>query len=175
MASYEFEGKIPKIGKETYIAETAEVIGDVIIGERCYIGPGAKIKGDYGSVKIGNETSVQENCIIHARPDEICIAGNNVTVGHGAILHNCTIKDFAVVGMGAIVSDWAVVEENAVVAEGCVVKQRQIITAGKVAAGIPAKIIGERDEAHENEWAKFKTVYVELARRYRKGLKKISN
>jgi len=169
MALYKFESKVPKIGKETYVAETADVIGDVVIGNKCYIGPGARIKGDYGSIRIGNETAIQENCILHARPDETCSVGKQANIGHGAILHNCTIKDGAIIGMGAIVSDWAVVDKNAIVAEGCVVKQHQVIPAGKIAVGVPAKIIGNRDK----QWAQFKGIYVELAKRYLKGLKKI--
>ena len=169
MSLYKFEGKVPKIGKQTYVAETADVIGDVIIGDKCYIGPGARIKGDYGSIRIGNETAVQENCILHARPDETCSVGNQANIGHGAILHNCTIKDGAVIGMGAIVSDWAVVEENTIVAEGCVVKQHQVIPAGKIAVGIPAKVVGDRDK----QFTQFKGIYVKLAKRYQKGLKKI--
>jgi carbonic anhydrase/acetyltransferase-like protein (isoleucine patch superfamily) len=173
MALYEFEGKVPKIGKETYIAETTDVIGDVVIGNNCYIGPGARIKGDYGSIRIGNETSVQENCIIHVRPNEICHVGNQVTVGHGAILHNCTVQDGAIIGMGAIVSDWAIVEKNALVAEGAVVCQSQRIPEGNVAIGVPAKINGLVSERVKSEWHMYKTVYVDLARRYRQGLKRI--
>lgn len=169
MALYEFEGKSPKIGEGTYVAETADVIGDVVIGNKCYIGPGARIKGDYGSIKIGNETAIQENCILHARPDEKCSVGNQANIGHGAILHNCTIKDGAIVGMGAIVSDWAVVKKNAIIAEGCVVKQNQVIPAGKIAVGIPAKIIGKRNK----QWSQFKGIYAGLAKRYLKSLKKI--
>jgi len=173
MALYEFEGKTPKIGKETYVAETADVIGDVVIGARCYIGPGARIKGDYGSIRIGDETSVQENCIMHARPNEVCQIGHKVTVGHGAILHNCTIHDGVIIGMGSIVSDWAIVEKNALVAEGAVVRQSQRIPEGNVAVGIPAKITGLVSERVKSEWAMYKTVYVDLARRYRQGLKRI--
>ena len=173
MSLYKFEGKVPKIGKQTYVAETADVIGDVIIGDKCYIGPGARIKGDYGSVSIGNETSVQENCIIHARPNEICQIRNQVTVGHGAILHNCTVHDGAIIGMGAIVSDWAIVEKNALVAEGAVVRQSQRIPEGNVAVGVPAKVTGLLSERVKSEWSMYKTVYVDLARRYRQGLKRI--
>ena len=169
MVLYEFEGKVPKIGKETYVAETADVIGDVVIGNKCYIGPGARIKGDYGKIRIGNETAIQENCILHARPDENCSIGNQANIGHGAILHNCTIKDGALIGMGSIVSDWAVVGENAIVAEGCVVKQNQVIPAGKIAVGVPAKIIGKRDK----QFSEFKGIYVKLAKRYLKGLKRV--
>lgn len=173
MAIYEFEGKIPKIGKGIYISKSAEIIGEVEIGEECYISPGAKIKGDYGKIKIGNRTSIQENCILHARPNDICTVGNYVNVGHGSILHNCTVKDYAVIGMGAIISDYAIVGEWCAIGEGCVVKQSQIIEDGKIAVGIPARIVGEVSEEYKKEWLAFKNLYVDLARRYSVGLKKI--
>jgi carbonic anhydrase/acetyltransferase-like protein (isoleucine patch superfamily) len=172
MSLYEFEGKRPAIGDGTYVSETADVIGDVVIGARCYIGPGAKIKGDYGSVRIGDETSVQENCVVHARPDDRCTVGKRVNVGHGAILHNCTIHDFAVIGMGAIVSDFAVVGEWCAIGEGCVVKSGQEISPGKVAVGVPAKITGDVTAEYKELWGKYKLLYVGLAQRY-KNLKKI--
>ena len=103
------DDRIPTVGNDTHAFETAVIIGKVTIGEKCYIGPGAAIKGDYGEIIIGNRNSIQENVVIHARPGEKTIVGNDVTVGHGAILHNCTIEDSAVIGMGAIVSDYAIV------------------------------------------------------------------
>ncbi len=173
MALYEFEDKKPVIGKETYVCETADIIGDVVIGQRCYIGPGARIKGDYGSIRIGDETSIQENCVLHARPDETCTIGNRANIGHGAILHNCTIKDDVLVGMGAIVSDWAIVGANAVLGEGSVVTQNQNIPANKTAVGVPAKVIGDSNPS-QRERTKYKGVYVELARRYQKSLRRLT-
>lgn len=174
MTVYEFEGKLPKIGSGTYVSESAEVIGEVKIGKRCFIAPGAKIKGDYGKIRIGDETSVQENCIIHARPNEACTIGDRVTVGHGAILHNCRIGNSAVIGMGAIVSDWAELGEWSVVGEGAVVKQSQKIPANHIAVGVPAKLIGEVTEEFKAQWNKFKDIYAELAeKRYPQGLKKM--
>lgn len=173
MAIYAFEDKSPKIGKGTYVSETADVIGEVEVGEGCYIGPGAKIKGDYGRIKIGNKTSVQENCILHARPNDICTVGNYVNVGHGSILHNCTVKDYVVIGMGAIISDYAIVGEWCAIGEGCVVKNSQIIEDGKIAVGIPAKVIGNVSEEYKKEWLNFKNLYVALAKRYAVGLKRV--
>lgn len=173
MAIYEFEGKIPRIGQETYVSESADVIGNVTIGEECYIGPGAKIKGDYGTVRIGSRTNIQENCVLHARPDEILSVGNEVTVGHGSILHNCTVKNFAVIGMGAIISDYAEIGEWCAVGEGAVVKQNDKIPDGKVVVGIPAKVIGEVTKEWKELWGSYKKIYVELAKRYIKSLKKI--
>jgi len=173
MAYYEFEGRRPEIGEGTYVCETADIIGTVRIGAGCYIGPGARIKGDYGSIFIGDETSVQENCILHARPGDRCMVGNHCTVGHGAILHNCTIEDEVVVGMGAIVSDWAVIREGAIVAEGAVVRQSDEIPPDKIAAGVPAKVIGDVTKQGRRSQLLARKVYPELARRYLKGLKKL--
>jgi carbonic anhydrase/acetyltransferase-like protein (isoleucine patch superfamily) len=170
---YKFEDKKPKIGKGTYVSQSAEVIGDVTIGEQCYVGPGAKLRGDYGKIKIGNKTSVEENCVVHARPNEICRVGNMVTVGHGSILHNCTVKDYAVIGMGAIVSDYAVVGVWSVVGEGCVVKNNQVIENQKVVVGVPAKAVGDVSEEYKTLWTNFKEIYVRLAEKYPKKLKAI--
>jgi len=174
MAVYEFEGKRPVIGTGSWIADEADIIGDVRIGERCYIGPGARIKGDYGTIIIGDDTSIQENCVLHARPGETTTIGGMVTVGHGAIIHGGTLHDNCVIGMGAIVSDWGVVGEWGVVAEGCVIRSRQEIPPGAIAAGVPAKIIGEVDEEYKAKWLEFKNIYSTLAsERYPRGLKRI--
>ncbi len=166
MVLYRFDGKEPKIGEGTYVSQSAEVIGNITIGEQCYIGPGAKIRGDYGNIQIGNKTSIEENCVLHARPDETCKVGNMVTVGHGSILHNCTIKDYAVIGMGAIVSDYAVVGVWSVVGEGCVVKNKQAIANRKIVVGIPAKVVGEVSKDYRKLWTSYKNLYAELALRY---------
>jgi len=173
MVLYRFDGKEPSIGKETYVSRSAEVIGNVIIGERCYIGPGAKIRGDYGSIRIGNRTSIEENCVLHARPGETCKVGDMVTVGHGSILHNCTVNDYAVIGMGAIVSDYAVVGVWAVVGEGCVVKNRQVVEDQKIVVGVPAKIVGAVSEEYRKLWTSYKNLYAELALKYQKTLERM--
>jgi carbonic anhydrase/acetyltransferase-like protein (isoleucine patch superfamily) len=165
---------VPRIGEGTYVSESAEIVGDVEIGEECYVGPGAKIKGDYGSVRIGSRTSVQENCVIHARPGEICTVGDLVNVGHGSILHTCTVKDHAVLGMGCIVSDYAIVGEWAAIGEGCVVKSRQLIADKEIAVGVPAKVIGKITEEYQQTWRGFKDEYVKLARRYQRDLERIA-
>ncbi len=173
MAVYEFEGRVPVIGKTSYVSSSASVIGKVTIGEECYIAPGAVVKGDYGEIRIGDGCSVQDNVIIHARPDELTVIGNNVTLGHGCIVHNATIKDEAVIGMGAIVSDYAVVGRWCIVGEGAVVRARFEIPDEKIVVGIPAKEIGDVQEKHKEELSRFKTIYRDLARRYPTGLKKI--
>jgi phenylacetic acid degradation protein len=175
MGVYEFENRIPVLGKNTYVSHTASVIGKVTIGDECYIAPGAVVKGDYGEIQIGNGTSVQDNVIIHARPGEKTFIGNNVTLGHGCIIHNATVLDEAVVGMGAIVSDYAIVGEWAIVGEGAVVRARFEIPERKIAVGVPAKVIGDVQNHHKEELSRFKAIYRDLAKRYPKGLKKLSD
>ncbi|MDO9538208.1 MAG: gamma carbonic anhydrase family protein [Thermoplasmata archaeon] len=174
MAIYEFEGKRPVIGNGGFVYPEATIIGDVTIGEECYIGAGAVIRGDYGTVIIGNRTAIEENCVLHARPGEILKIGNDVTVGHAAILHNCTLDDFCIIGMGSIVSDYARVGEWAVVGEGAVVKNKTIIEPGQIVVGIPAKPVAQVNEDYKKQWTHFKSIYVDLARtRLVSGLKKI--
>ncbi len=173
MAVFELEDRIPKIGEDTYIAESAEVIGGVIIGKNCYIGPGAKIRGDYGTIEIGDFSIIEDNCVLHARPDEKCVIGQHVTIGHGAIIHNASIHDWAMIGMGAIVSDYAVVGEWSVIGEGCVVRNKQEIPDGKVAVGVPAKVIADVKDDYKELWTRYKGLYAELAKRNIKGLKRL--
>jgi carbonic anhydrase/acetyltransferase-like protein (isoleucine patch superfamily) len=155
------------------VSHTASIIGKVTIGEECYIAPGASVKGDYGEIRVGDGTSIQDNVIIHARPGELTIIGSNVTLGHGCIVHNATIEDDVVIGMGAIVSDYAKIGRWAVVGEGAVVKMRSEIPAAKIAVGVPAKVIGDVKDVHREELSRFKEVYRDLARRYPSGLKKL--
>jgi carbonic anhydrase/acetyltransferase-like protein (isoleucine patch superfamily) len=171
MAVFCFEEYTPQIGKGTYVHPSADVFGNVEIGQQCWIGPGARLRGDYGRIVIGDFTSVEDNVVIHARPGEQTTIGNWVTVGHGAIIHNVAlIEDYAVIGMGSIVSDWAKVGRWAVVAEGAVVRQRMEIPAEHIAVGVPAKLLEKTvDENYRAEWTRFKEIYVDLTRRYPRG------
>ena len=165
-----FEGKVPDIGDGTYIHPSADVFGDIKLGSHCWVGPGARIRGDYGRIRIGNNTAIEDNVVIHARPDEQTTIGAWVTLGHGCIVHNATIHDWAVIGMGAIVSDWATVGRWSVVGEGAVIKQRQVVPEGQVAVGVPARVLEKKtDAAYREEWTRFKETYVDLARRYPSG------
>jgi carbonic anhydrase/acetyltransferase-like protein (isoleucine patch superfamily) len=166
-----FEGKTPKIGSGTYVHPSADVLGDVTIGEGCWIGPGARIRGDYGTIVIGDHCSIEDNCVIHVRPGERTTIGDWVTVGHGAVIHNVErIHDYVIIGMGAVVSDWAVVGEWGVVGEGAVVRQGQTVPAEHIAVGVPARILEKTVNGdYKTEWMHFKETYVDLARRYSEG------
>ena len=169
MPIYAFEDRRPAIAESTYVSPSAQVIGDVRIGERCYIGHGAILRGDYGTIVIGDETAVEEGVIIHARPDDRTTIGNRVTIGHGAMVHNAELLDGAVIGMRAVVSDFSRVGEGAIVGEMCLVKNSQEIPARKVAVGVPAKIVGDVEERHFMMTQVAKQLYVDLARRYGAG------
>jgi carbonic anhydrase/acetyltransferase-like protein (isoleucine patch superfamily) len=171
---YSFDGKSPVIGRETYVSETAILVGDIVIGDNCYIGHGAILRGDYGSIRIGNGTAVEEGVVIHAPPDEICNIGNRVTIGHGAVIHCAAIADNATIGMGAILSIRSEIGENTIVAEGTVVKMSQQIPAGVLAAGNPARVKGDLSSDSSKFWEWGKQLYIDLAKKYLKiGMKKI--
>jgi len=161
---------VPRIGRGTWIHPSADILGAVTIGENCWIGPGARLRGDYGRIVIGDQTSVEDNCVIHARPDEQTTIGDWVTLGHGCIVHNATVGDWAVLGMGCIVSDWARLGVWAVIGEGAVVRQRGEVPDGRIAVGVPARLLDKQvGDDYKAEWTRFKELYVSLARRYPQG------
>jgi carbonic anhydrase/acetyltransferase-like protein (isoleucine patch superfamily) len=163
---YRFDGKEPVVGDDTYVSETAIVIGDVRIGSRCYVGHGAILRGDYGTIVIGDESAVEEGVIIHAPPEDLCTIGEGVVIGHGAVVHAKSIGDSAGVGMGAILSIRSEIQKGAVVAEGAVVKQGQVIQESIVAAGNPARKIKDMTEKDIEFWKRSRQIYVALAAKY---------
>ena len=124
---YKFDGKQPIIGKNSYVAPSALVIGDVVVGDNCYIGHGAILRGDYGRIEIASGTAVEEAVVIHAHPKGVQNIGLRVTIGHGAICHGRQIGDGAVIGMGAILSINSAVGAGSIIAEGGVVKANAVI------------------------------------------------
>lgn len=172
---YAFDGREPEIGKDVYVSDHAVVIGDVKIGDECYVGPGAILRGDYGRIEIGAGTAIEENVVIHAPPQRVCQIGKKVTLGHGAIIHASSIGDLAVVGMGAVLSLRVKVGERTIIAEGAVVKMNQKVSASVVVAGNPAKVIRNVTPEDEERWKKGKQLYIDLAKKYLKiGLQPIN-
>lgn len=140
-------GIAPEIPDDCYIAENATIIGDVSMGNQCSIWFNAVIRGDVHYIKMGNKVNVQDGAIIHATyktsPTNI---GNNVSIGHNAIVHGCTIHDNVLIGMGSIVMDNCVVESNSIIAAGAVVTKNTKVESGSIYAGIPAKKIKDISE-----------------------------
>jgi len=133
-------GKSPVFGDDCFIAENATIVGDVEIGNQCSIWFNAVIRGDVHYIKMGDKVNIQDGAVIHCTyqkyPTNI---GNNVSIGHNALVHGCTIHDNVLIGMGAIVMDNCVVKSNSIIAAGAVVTQNTIVEAGSIYAGIPAK------------------------------------
>jgi len=132
--------KHPQIPEDCYIADNATIVGEVTMGNQCSIWFNAVIRGDVHYIKIGNKVNVQDGAIIHATyqtsPTNI---GNNVSIGHNAIVHGCTIYDNVLVGMGSIIMDDCIVESNSIIAAGAVVTKNTRVEAGSIYAGVPAK------------------------------------
>lgn len=136
------KGVDPKWGAHCFLADNCTIVGDVQIGDRCSIWFNAVIRGDVNSIRIGNETNIQDGAVIHATYLKAATEiGNRVSVGHNALVHGCTLQDHVLVGMGAIVMDHAVVESYCIIAAGAVVLENTICESGYLYAGIPAKKI----------------------------------
>lgn len=132
--------KHPQFGKKCFVAPNATIVGDVVMGDECSVWFNAVIRGDVHYIRMGNKVNVQDGAVIHCtyqkNPTEI---GNNVSIGHNALVHGCTLHDNVLVGMGAIVMDRCVVHSNSIIAAGAVVLEGTIVEAGAIYAGVPAK------------------------------------
>ncbi|GAB6078797.1 gamma carbonic anhydrase family protein [Hydrogenobaculum acidophilum] len=137
-----YKNVYPKIGKGVYIAENAFVIGDVELEEDVSVWFGSVIRGDVNYIRIGKRTNIQDNSVIHVTHDtHPTIIGHDVTIGHGAIIHGCTIKDFVLVGMGATIMDGSVIEDFVLVGARALITPNKHIPSGVLVAGAPAKIV----------------------------------
>ena len=133
-------GKYPQIPEDCFVAENATIVGEVTMGNQCSVWFNAVIRGDVHYIKMGNKVNVQDGAVIHATYQKSpTTIGNNVSIGHNAIVHGCTIKDNVLIGMGSIVMDDCVIESNSIVAAGAVVTKNTIVESGSIYAGVPAK------------------------------------
>lgn len=133
-------GKHPQIPKDCYVAENATIVGDVQMGKECSVWFNAVIRGDVHYIKMGDKVNVQDGAVIHATYQKSpTTIGNNVSIGHNALVHGCTIHDNVLVGMGSIIMDDCIVESNSIIAAGAVVTKNTHIESGSIYAGIPAK------------------------------------
>ena len=158
-------GVSPQIPADCFIAENATIVGDVVLGAACSIWFNAVIRGDVHFIKIGNKVNIQDGAVIHATyktaPTTI---GNNVSIGHNAIVHGCTIKDDVLIGMGSIVMDNCVIESHSIIAAGAVVTKNTHVEAGSIYAGVPAKKVKSiSPELISNEIDRIANNYVQYA------------
>lgn len=173
MAIYAYGDRISSIDPSAYIFPSADVIGKVTIGAKVFVGAGAILRGDYGEIIVGDGSAIEENVTVHARVGSVCTIGDNVTVGHAAMLHTCTIHEGAVIGMKSVISDYADVGEGAIVAEGAVVKSKTKVEPFTVVAGVPAKEIGPVNENQTAFWKEAKKIYQALAGDYPNKLRRL--
>ena len=155
------KGIEPKFGNNTFIAENATVVGDVVTGDDCSIWFQAVVRGDVHYIRMGNKVNVQDGAILHCTYQKAPLnIGNNVSIGHRAIVHGCTVHDNVLIGMGAIIMDHAVIGENSIIAAGAIVLEKTIVEPGSIYAGVPAKRVKEVDRE------KFKDLIERISNNY---------
>lgn len=148
----EVRGFTPEIGENTYLAENATVIGDVIIGKDCSIWFNAVLRGDVNSIRIGNRVNIQDGSVLHTLYQKSVVEiGDDVSVGHNVVIHGAKIENGALIGMGAIVLDHAVIGEGAIIAAGSVVLSGTKVEPGSIYAGVPAKFVKKVDSDQAKE------------------------
>ncbi|MEO6132083.1 MAG: gamma carbonic anhydrase family protein [Saprospiraceae bacterium] len=136
----------PQFGQDCFLADTAVVVGDVIMGDQCSVWWGAVVRGDVNSIRIGDRVNIQDGAIIHTTFEKsVAIIGNDVSIGHNAIVHGCIVEDEVLIGMGSIIMDNAVVQKHVIVAAGAVVLENSILESGWIYGGTPAKKLKELD------------------------------
>lgn len=148
----EVRGFTPEIGKNTYLADNATIIGDVVIGEDCSIWFNAVLRGDVNSIRIGNRVNIQDGSVLHTLYQKSTVEiGDDVSVGHNVVIHGAKIENGALIGMGAIVLDHAVIGEGAIIAAGSVVLSGTQVEPGSIYAGVPAKFVKKVDPDQAKE------------------------
>lgn len=143
---YELDGVVPVVDPTAYVHPSAVLIGEVVVGAGCYVGPTAVLRGDFGPIEVRAGANIQDGCILHAFPGIGTVVEEDGHVGHGAVLHSCVVQRNALVGMNAVVNDNAVVGESAIVAAMAFVKAESVIPPRTLAAGTPARVLRELSE-----------------------------
>lgn len=165
---YSFDRKQPRISNDAFVSDSADIIGDVIIDDHCYIGPQVVIRGDGECIHICEGAAVEDGVVIHTDADMPLRIGKRATLGHGAVVHG-TVDDYAIVGMNAVVSIGAQIGEWAIVGEGSVVKMNQVVEPRTVVVGAPAQEVRTVLKRDIDYWVDGKQYYVDLARACQSG------
>ena len=160
------EGKFPVIHKSCFVAETADIIGNVQVEEDANIWYNAVIRGDEGPLHIGARTNIQDLVMVHCNSEESCTIGDDVTIGHRAIVHGCTIHNRVLIGMGAIILDGAIIEEDVIIGAGALVASNKRIPSKSLVVGVPGKIIRTLTDSEIAGIKASADEYVELSKKY---------
>lgn len=167
MPIYAYAGYTPVVDPTAFVHPTATLIGDAVVGPRCYVGPGASMRGDFGRVELRAGANLQDNCVMHTFPGRVALVEENGHVGHGAVLHGCHVGSGALIGIGAVIMDNVVIGEHALVAAMSFVKEGTQVPPRVLVAGVPARVVRELT-ATEIAWKSNGTrLYQELAQRSR--------
>lgn len=164
-------GKTPGIEPSAFVASTAAVIGDVVIGARSSIWFGAVARGDENAIRIGVRTNVQDACVLHVDGQHALQVGDDVTVGHRAMLHGCTIRDRVLIGMGATVMNGATIGEDSIVGAGALVTEGMAVPPRSLVLGVPARVKRELTEEERERLRASAEHYVRMAETYRKAVR----
>ena len=158
----EVNGKSPQWGENCHFAENATIVGDVVMGNQCSVWFNAVVRGDVNYIKMGNKVNIQDGAVIHCTYLKAATEiGNNVSIGHNALVHGCTVHDNVLIGMGAIVMDGVIIESNSLIAAGAVVLEGTRVASGSVMAGVPAVKVKEvSPELFEGEISRIADNYI---------------
>lgn len=166
MSIYDYKGVLPRIPEDCFIADSAAVIGDVSIGGGSSVWFGAVLRGDVSYIAIGENTNIQDNCVVHVDDDVPTVIGSNVTVGHNAIIHAATVEDDCLIGMGAIVLDFAHIGRGSIIAAGAVVPPHAEIPPFSQVAGVPGKVVKTLDPETAEKRRSHAANYAALSKDY---------
>jgi carbonic anhydrase/acetyltransferase-like protein (isoleucine patch superfamily) len=168
MPAYPLGSKKPRIHRSAVLAPNCTIIGDVVIGPRTSIWPGAVLRGDYGYIRIGSDCSIQDNAVVHCSGENPAVVGKGVTVAHGAIVHACRIGDECLIGAGAIIFDAATIGKHSILGVGSILLEGRRIPSRSVAVGAPAKIIRRTTIEDVRAIRESYKAYVKMAQLYEK-------
>ena len=155
------KGIHPQLGQDCFVAENATIVGDAVLGNDCTVWFNAVIRADVNTIRIGNKTNIQDGAVIHCTYLKAATTiGNNVSIGHRAIVHGCTVEDNVLIGMGAIVMDHALVQKNCIVAAGAIVLENTVCESGYIYAGVPAKKVKQLSQEQIDGLEKVANNYV---------------
>lgn len=174
MALYELDGKSPDLGDGAWVADSAQVIGEVVLAPNASVWFGAVIRGDTETIRIGRNSNIQDLSVLHADHGKPLTIGDNVTVGHQVMLHGCTIGDNSLIGIQAVVLNGARIGRNCIVGAGSVVTEGKEFPDNSLIIGSPAKVVRTLEDAAAKKLAESAEHYVGNARRFERGLKKIA-
>lgn len=160
----------PQFGENCYLAENATIVGEVRMGKNCSVWFNAVVRGDVNSIDIGDNTNIQDGAIIHCTYKTAkTVIGKNVSIGHNAIVHGCTLKDNVLIGMGAIIMDHAIIESGSIIAAGAVVLENTLVEANSIYAGVPARKVKTVDDTRSDVFARTASNYIMYADWYREN------